>query len=228
MIDIKLLPEFAKRKVLGDERPCFNALVEGVTVGVLYDTGADSTVWCRDLKRFLECFPNAKRLVGCHSTVNGFGLKDDTRFPVYSIPKFNMLGIKIENLPVIIKPSSLVPDLVLQANVFKNNIVGLDLKNRVMRVDYSKPIRMCKYLYKGYYVGSVVFTGENDALYTEFVDLDEVVIPDDFISYAKVNGLTVDELAEKVYACMPGVYRDDSKSVLENALKSWDTYKKFN
>lgn len=228
MLDIKLLSEFDKSRILSDERPRFMVQSNNIDIEVLYDTGAESTVWCRDIDRLLRCFPNSKRLVGCYSVINGFGLKDDTRLPVYSIPRFNVSGIKIENLPVVVNPSSLIPDLVLQANVFKNNLLGLDLKNRVMRVNYSKPIRMCKYLYKGYYAGSVVFTGENEALYTEFVDLDEVVIPEDFISYAKVNGLTVDELAEKVYACMPGVYRDNSKSVLENALKSWDTYKKFN
>lgn len=209
-----------------DYRPFFKLSSNNNLVNTLYDTGAEDSIWCRSINSFKRTFPNAIRLVGCYSYLYGIGNTDSIKYPVYLIPSFKLGNIEIINLPIVVRPSNLTPDLILQASIFRTTQVGIDFTKSTLYIKDVPSIRVRRVLnHDKRFLGSIVFTEENESLYEECLYIDD--IPEDFISYADSLGLTIDELASKVYSCMPTVYKNESLGILENAILGWEDYKKF-
>lgn len=113
---------------------------ENMDIRILLDTGAKISVFTRGLEAFLEIFPNAVKAERKY-LLGGFGGSKKDLCEVYTIPRFSLGGIQINNLPVVIATNKYISsEIVLSAYVFKKNRLTIDFDNDKIEILYSRPI----------------------------------------------------------------------------------------
>lgn len=99
-------------------RPIFKGYSGNTEFKILFDTGAECSVYTRSEGIFLQRFPNAKKLQ-CMSPVGGFGTGNSNLCTVYQIPEIKVGNIWIRNLPVAIYPKeNITSEVVLASCIF--------------------------------------------------------------------------------------------------------------
>ena len=106
-------------ELLGGIRPTFVGHTNRHSgIPILFDTGAECSVYTRSEGIFLQRFPNAKKLQ-CMSPVGGFGTGSANLCTVYQIPEIKIGDLLIKGLPVAIYPkNNITSEIVLASCIF--------------------------------------------------------------------------------------------------------------
>ncbi len=128
-------------------RPTFSYMCNGIEVMALFDTGADTPVWCKGEKAFIEVYPDARKLEG-KALINGFG-KNPESASVYIIPEFIIenrnVAYKLANLQVAVCYRPLIGcDFILSETMFsKTDTYIYRIENKRLEILFEKEIYQC-------------------------------------------------------------------------------------
>ena len=148
-------------------RPIFKGYSANKEFKILFDTGAETSVYTRSEGIFLQRFPYAKKLE-CKSPIGGFG-DGNNLCPVYQIPELRIGDLVIKNVPVAIcAKKNITSEIVLASCVFYYIPFTINLEEMQMII-YPKRDNvscLCKTTYSDKYkcnvlTGTYVLTQED-------------------------------------------------------------------
>ena len=122
-------------------------MANGIEVTALFDTGAETPVWCSAEEDFLESYPDAVKQ-GWESEVRGFG-KDSEKGAVYIIPEFTLSDGKetyiIKNLQIVVCNHPLIGyDFVLSDTMFSKTDTFIHrIGNKYIEIGFEKDFYHC-------------------------------------------------------------------------------------
>lgn len=159
MMDAHVMIKMSPKKVYADGRPMF--FIPGnvpENVPVIYDSAANTTVWCAGANSLLEAFPNSQR-TGYVTSISGFGIHAIKMVPVWKIPSIKITDgrgnlIEIFNLHVAVPESGDTPKfyfmLLLSANVLRRYDVCIRNRRQppVLEIDGPSKVTYTPYRLK--------------------------------------------------------------------------------
>lgn len=128
-------------------RPSFEYESNGISVSALFDSGAETPVWCKGEKRFKRAYPDAEKQ-DWNSEIRGFG-KNPEEGMVYVIPEFILYDGKAEyrirNLPIVVCYHPLIGcDFVLSDTMFSKADTYIHrIGNKYLEIFFEKESYQC-------------------------------------------------------------------------------------
>lgn len=126
-------------------RPYFDIVAGANRIHTMLDTGADFSVYTKDIETLKTIFPNLIT-TDAVAYISGFG-GNVGKSRVYVIPELVLGDIRYVHIPIVCIPNDkLSAELVLASNILSSSPFTIDYSKRILNITKVRDTVWCNYI----------------------------------------------------------------------------------